>query len=193
MTDKYLFLDDGLNVKAYLIDTKRYDTVCQYPPTKEDFINFGNDRIYPREGLVVENPTVLIYSETEKNIKLKSSVIPINEIVELKKGQNIAGEGIKNIQVDYDIHGESSIKIAFSNDDGQTYKAYKNNAWVSVKKEKEALEVNGMDISEVSSLSSSVLASMFKKESVLKFMFILIQENSLEKCKLSHLKINYIA
>lgn len=193
--NKILILDDGTNIKAYSELENSYVKVGDYPPTLDMFETFGNEELFGRTGLVLENPTVMVYTPNETKVKIKSKVMPKYKTVILKKSENIAGEGVKNIEVNYEKSETAEIKFAFSNDDKKTYYTFniEKRIWeaININNEDSFLE-KGLKCEEISKITQDEFKLIFTKDKMINFAIIMNKVNTDDLCNIKSVKINYI-
>lgn len=191
--NKYLILDDGDNIKSYSEEEKKYVVVGTSPVTKEMFELYGNDRVYNREGLVLENPTLLYYTQNDVDLNYKLIGVPLPQMLKLKQSFHITEKGVKSITTTHNLSSGADIKFIIYNGNGH-FGLSDTGIWteVDIDNMSQCLKY-GISVRKIGTITESQFKKLFVSgNQSFSFCCILEQTNSSDICEIQKIKIQYL-
>lgn len=190
--NKYLILDDGENIKSYSEQEKKYIVVGSLPVTKEMFELYGNDKVYNREGLVLQNPTLLYYTHSTEDFSYKLTGVPTPQILKLKERFPVPKNGIKQVLATC-ITSNLDCEIRFIFNNGTyCYGRDEEGYWVKVDEGNvDDYKKYGISNRNLSLLKTSDYNEIFSLNRSFSFSCCIFQKSSTDICKIQKVKVTY--
>lgn len=198
---KYL-IQDGTEIKRYVEAEAQYSKVGDVPVTAKMFKEFGNDSPNPsRVGIVSPEPKLLMWCDyaniydTDPPPKVYQSGVLLPKVIKMVKDETF-GEayilGITKANVKATCSGDSKLKFILSANGGEVWKAWGNNAWITVDiNNMEDIKVKGMNKEVLEAITEAQWSSLGLSNKKIRFAWYMEQPNTNSKVSVSQIKLDY--
>ncbi len=198
---KYL-VQDGLEIKAYYESEGQFKKVGDAPATPQMFRDFGNDKPNSsRVGIVEQIPNLLMWCDFADMYdnsplpKLYQTGVPHPKLVKMANDEFFNEAyiiGIVKATLQVTCSGASVLKFALSENGGVTWKAWYNNAWVSLDiNNMQDLKDRGMTKATLEAITEAQWTSLGLSNKKIRFAWYMEQVNLNSPVIVRQIKLDY--